>query len=79
MRQRIARDSPLGSTIKVQRVGFLFVENRFVSVVERAENGHTLIVQRLAYYISEVLSETKARYPQIQKLLYVVLLERCKL
>jgi ribonuclease HI len=24
------------------------------------------------YYISEVLSETKARYPQIQKLLYVV-------
>jgi hypothetical protein len=26
------------------------------------------------YYISEVLSETKARYPQIQKLLYVVVL-----
>jgi Na+-transporting methylmalonyl-CoA/oxaloacetate decarboxylase beta subunit len=26
------------------------------------------------YYISEVLSETKARYPQIQKLLYAVVL-----
>jgi hypothetical protein len=31
------------------------------------------------YYISEVLSDTKARYPQIQKLLYVVVLARRKL
>jgi ribonuclease HI len=31
------------------------------------------------YYISEVLSETKARYPQIQKPLYVVVLARHKL
>jgi ribonuclease HI len=31
------------------------------------------------YYIREVLSETKARYPQIQKLLYVVVLTRRKL
>jgi hypothetical protein len=31
------------------------------------------------YYISEVLSETKARYPQIQKLLYTVVLARRKL
>jgi hypothetical protein len=31
------------------------------------------------YYISEVLSETKARYPQIQKMLYVVVLARHKL
>jgi hypothetical protein len=31
------------------------------------------------YYISEVLSETKARYPLIQKLLYAVVLVRCKL
>jgi hypothetical protein len=34
-----------------------------VSVVERAENGHTLLVQRPVYFISEVLSETKVRYP----------------
>jgi hypothetical protein len=31
------------------------------------------------YYISEVLSETKAQYPQIQKLLYTVVLTRHKL
>jgi hypothetical protein len=50
-----------------------------VIVVERTEEGHTLSVQRLVYYISEVLSETKARYPQVQKLLYAVVLVRRKL
>jgi hypothetical protein len=43
-----------------------------VIVVERTEEGHALPVQRPVYYIREVLSETKARYPQIQKLLYAV-------
>jgi ribonuclease HI len=42
-------------------------------VVERREEGHTLPVQRPVYFISEVLSETKIRYPQVQKLLYQVL------
>jgi hypothetical protein len=48
-------------------------------VVERTEEGHALPVQRPVYYISEVLSETKARYPQVQKLLYAVVLARRKL
>jgi ribonuclease HI len=48
-------------------------------VVERREEGHALPVQRPVYFISEVLSETKIRYPQIQKLLYVVILTRRKL
>jgi hypothetical protein len=47
--------------------------------VERVEEGHALPVQRPVYYISEVLFETKAQYPQIQKLLYAVVLARCKL
>jgi hypothetical protein len=38
-----------------------------------------LLVQRPVYFISEVLSETKVRYPQIQKLLYAVVLTRRKL
>jgi hypothetical protein len=50
-----------------------------VIVVERTEQGHALPVQRPVYYVSEVLSETKARYPQIQKLLYTVVLTRRKL
>jgi hypothetical protein len=50
-----------------------------VIVVEHTEKGHTLPVQRPVYYINEVLSETKARYPQIQKLLYVVVLAQRKL
>jgi hypothetical protein len=50
-----------------------------VIVVERTEEGHALPVQRPVYYISEVLSETKAWYPQIQKLLYTVVLVRRKL
>jgi hypothetical protein len=48
-------------------------------VVERTEKGHTLPVQQPVYYISEVLSETKARYLQIQKLLYAVVLVLRKL
>jgi hypothetical protein len=45
-----------------------------VIVVERMEEGHALPVQRPVYYISNVLSDTKARYPQVQKLLYAVVL-----
>jgi dsDNA-binding SOS-regulon protein len=48
-------------------------------VVERREEGHALLVQRPVYFTSEVLSETKVRYPQIQKLLYAVILTRRKL
>jgi hypothetical protein len=50
-----------------------------VLVVERAEEGHTLHIQRPVYFTSEVLSETKVRYPQIQKLLYTIVLTRRKL
>jgi hypothetical protein len=50
-----------------------------VLVVERVEEGQTLLVQRPVYFIREVLSETKVRYPQIQKLMYAIVLTRHKL
>jgi len=50
-----------------------------VVVVERQVEGHALPVQRPVYYISDVLSKTKTHYPQIQKLLYMVVLARRKL
>jgi hypothetical protein len=48
-------------------------------VVERQEDGHTYPVQRLVYFVSEVLSESKARYQLVQKLLYAVLITSWKL
>jgi hypothetical protein len=48
-------------------------------VIMRTEEGHTLLIQRPVYFISEVLSDTKVRYPQIQKLLYTIVLTRHKL
>ena len=48
-------------------------------VMERAEEGHVYKVQRPIYYISEVLSESKAKYPHVQKLLYALLTTSRKL
>jgi hypothetical protein len=47
--------------------------------VERHEEGRVLKVQRPVYFVSEVLSESKTRYPHIQKLLYGVLITKRKL
>jgi hypothetical protein len=48
-------------------------------IVERQEDGHADPVQRPVYFISEVLSESKARYQPVQKLLYAVLITLRKL
>jgi ribonuclease HI len=47
--------------------------------VERAEEGHAYPVQHPVYFISEVLGPSKKKYPQVQKLLYAVLLTAHKL
>jgi hypothetical protein len=61
---------------------YLAATNHVVStaiIVERQEDGHAYPVQRPVYFVSEVLSESKARYQPVQKLLYAVLITSRKL
>jgi hypothetical protein len=48
-------------------------------VVKRSEEGHAFGVQRPVYFVSEVLSESKVRYPAVHKLLYAILITSRKL
>ena len=43
-----------------------------VLVVERPEEGRERPVQLHVYYLYEVLTESRQRYPQYQKLVYAV-------
>jgi hypothetical protein len=47
--------------------------------VEWVEEGHAYPMQHPVYFISEVLGPSKIRYPQVQKLLYAVLLTARKI
>nr|AAN11192.1 Putative gag-pol precursor [Oryza sativa Japonica Group]AAP52005.1 retrotransposon protein, putative, Ty3-gypsy subclass [Oryza sativa Japonica Group] len=61
---------------------YVSATSQFVStvlVVEREEEGHIQKVQRPIYFVSEVLADSKTRYPQVQKLLYGVLITVRKL
>ena len=48
-------------------------------VVEWEEEGDALKVQCPMYFIDEILPDSKTRYPQIQKLLYAILIAKRKL
>jgi hypothetical protein len=50
-----------------------------VLVVERSEEGKTHGVQRLVYFLSEVLSPSKQCYPHYQKLAYNIFMTAKKL
>ena len=61
---------------------YIATTSRVVStaiVVERKEVGHAYKVQCPVYFISEVLNEPKTHYPQVQKLLYAILITSRKL
>jgi hypothetical protein len=67
---------------KEQLMLYLAVTTHVVSssiVVERQEDGHAYPVQRPVYFVGKVLSESKARYQPVQKLLYAVLITSRKL
>jgi hypothetical protein len=48
-------------------------------VIKREEPCHALKVQRPVYFVSEVLTKTKAHYTQVHKLLYAMLMATKKL
>ena len=61
---------------------YIAATDRVVStamVVERDKSGQVYKVQSPVYFISEVLNESKTRYPQIQKLIYTILITSGKL
>jgi hypothetical protein len=61
---------------------YITTTNQVVSaviVVERKKDGHVYKVQWPVYNISEVLSDSKVRYPHVQKLLYTILITSRKL
>jgi dsDNA-binding SOS-regulon protein len=61
---------------------YLAVNTHVVStaiVVERQEDDHAYPVLRPVYFVGEVLSESKAHYQPVQKLLYAVLITSRKL
>jgi hypothetical protein len=61
---------------------YILVTTQVVStvlVVEREEPGRSQKVQRLVYFVSEVLSDSKTCYSQMQKLVYVILMTKRKL
>jgi hypothetical protein len=67
---------------KEQLLFYLAATTHVVSaaiIVKRQEDSHAYPVQRPVYFVSEVLSESKAHYQPVQKLLYAVLITSRKL
>jgi hypothetical protein len=82
--KRVLSDAPVLAAPEDQEPMLLYMAatNRVVSIVimvECKEEAQEYGVQRPVYYVSEVLTESKQRYPHYQKLAYGVFLASCKL
>jgi hypothetical protein len=82
--KRVLSTAPVLAASEDQEPMLLYMAatNRVVSIVimvERKEEAHEYGVQRPVYYVSEVLTESKQRYPHYQKLAYGVFLASRKL
>ena len=82
--KRVLSTSPVLVTPEEKEPLLLYIAATYqvvstVLVVERAEEGKIHGVQRPVYYLSEVLSPAKQRYPQYQKLAYAVWMTARKL
>jgi hypothetical protein len=82
--KRVLSTAPVLAASKDQEPMLLYMmaTNRVISiiiVVERKEEVQEYGVQRPVYYVSEVLTESKQRYPHYQKLAYGVFLASRKL
>jgi hypothetical protein len=82
--KRVQSTAPVLAALKDQEPMLLYMAatNRVVSIiieVEHKEEAQEYDVQRPFYYVSEVLMESKQRYPHYQKLAYRVFLASRKL
>ena len=76
--------NPILAALKVGKPMFLYISatHQVVSavlVVEREEEGHKFPLQKPVYYVSEVLTPCKSRYPHYQKIAYAVFMASRKL
>ena len=82
LKKQLAEPPVLATPVDKEPLLYVVANARAVSVaivVERKETGKEYQVQRPVYYISEVLIESKQRYPHWKNLVYGVFMASRKL
>jgi hypothetical protein len=82
--KNILKSPPIWTAPTIEEPMLLYIsaKTQVVSValvVKREEPWRSQKVQRPVYFVSEVLSDSKTRYSQMQKLVYAILMTKCKL